>query len=82
MAPTSEEELKLRIYNGPLEQLGPAERFLKVLVDIPFAVKRLEALLFLGTFQEEAANVKESFIILEASIYGSSHQQTSFIFIL
>lgn len=67
MAPTSEEELKLRLYNGPLEQLGPAERFLKVLVDIPFAVKRLEALLFLGTFQEEAANVKESFIILEAA---------------
>lgn len=67
MAPTSEEELKLRLYNGPIEQLGPAERFLKVLVDIPFAIKRLESLLFMGALQEEAANVKEAFITLEAA---------------
>ncbi|KAI4333797.1 hypothetical protein L6164_018559 [Bauhinia variegata] len=65
MAPTSEEELKLRLYSGPLSQLGPADRFLKGLVDIPFAFKRLEALLFMGSLQEELTSAKESFDILE-----------------
>lgn len=65
MAPTSDEELKLRLYSGELSQLGPADRFLKVLVDIPFAFKRLESLLFMCTLQEDTAMVKESFAILE-----------------
>ncbi|GAB4846223.1 hypothetical protein Ancab_025220 [Ancistrocladus abbreviatus] len=65
MAPTAEEELKLRLFNGDLSQLGPAERFLKVLVDVPFAFKRLEALLFMSTMEEEFAVVKESFTTLE-----------------
>ncbi|KAF4379014.1 hypothetical protein F8388_022101 [Cannabis sativa] len=51
--PTSEEELKLRLYSGDVLLLGPAERFLKILVDIPFAFKRLESLLFMCSFQEE-----------------------------
>ncbi|CAI9773458.1 unnamed protein product [Fraxinus pennsylvanica] len=67
MAPTSDEELKLRLYSGELSQLGPADRFLKVLVDIPFAFKRLESLLFMCTLQEDTAMVKESFAILEAA---------------
>ncbi|XP_057540334.1 formin-like protein 5 [Amaranthus tricolor] len=67
MAPTPEEELKLRLYNGEISQLGPAERFLKALVDVPFAFRRLKTLLFMGTLQEEATSVKESFIILEAA---------------
>ena len=65
MAPTEDEELKLRLYSGELAQLGPAERFLKALVDIPFAFKRLEALLFMCTLQEEVATTKESFETLE-----------------
>ncbi|XP_050216765.1 formin-like protein 5 isoform X2 [Mercurialis annua] len=67
MAPTADEELKLRLFNGELSQLGPAERFMKVLVDIPFAYKRLEALLFMGTLQEEVTSTKESFEILEVA---------------
>ncbi|KAM2718453.1 hypothetical protein EV1_030362 [Malus domestica] len=67
MAPTQEEELKLRMFNGPLSQLGPAERFLKALIDIPFAFKRLEALLFMCTLQEEATHLKESFVTLEVA---------------
>lgn len=68
MAPTTEEELKLRLYSGDLSQLGPAERFLKVLVDIPFAFKRLESLLFMCSIQEEASTLKESFAVLEVYI--------------
>ena len=65
VAPTAEEELKLRLFTGELLQLGPAERFLKVLVDIPFAFKRLESLLFMCSFQEEASSAKESLETLE-----------------
>lgn len=65
MAPTSDEELKLRLYSGELSQLGPAERFLKVLVNIPFAFKRLESLFFMCTLQEEMSTLKESFTVLE-----------------
>ncbi|KAI3825779.1 hypothetical protein L1987_07419 [Smallanthus sonchifolius] len=67
MAPTSEEELKLRLYGGDLSRLGPAERFLKALVEIPYAFKRLESLLFMCTLQDEEANIKESFETLEAA---------------
>ncbi|GJZ80324.1 formin-like protein 5 [Tanacetum coccineum] len=67
MAPTSEEELKLRLYGGDLSRLGAAERFLKVLVEIPYAFKRLESLLFMCTLQDEEANIKESFETLEAA---------------
>lgn len=65
MAPTSEEELKLRLFTGELTQLGPAERFLKILVDIPFAFKRLECLAFMGVLEEESSSLKDSFVVLE-----------------
>lgn len=65
MAPTPEEELKLRLFSGEPSQLGTAERFLKCLVDIPFAFKRLETLLFMGTLQEDITITKESFVNLE-----------------
>ncbi|KAG8364617.1 hypothetical protein BUALT_Bualt18G0016100 [Buddleja alternifolia] len=67
MAPTTDEELKLRLYSGDVSHLGPAERFLKVMVDIPFAFKRLESLLFVSTFQEEVPLIKGSFSTLEVA---------------
>jgi len=65
MAPTQDEELKLRMFTGELHELGPAERFLKVLVDIPFAFKRLECLMFMHNLQEDFSSIKESFATLE-----------------
>ncbi|KAH9610961.1 hypothetical protein KSS87_002501 [Heliosperma pusillum] len=67
MAPTVEEELKLRLFDGELSQLGLAERFLKEIVDIPFAFKRIEVLLFMGTLHEEATIVQENLVTLEAA---------------
>ncbi|CAN4104087.1 unnamed protein product [Withania somnifera] len=67
MAPTAEEELKLRVYDGELSRLGQAERFLKALVEVPFAFKRLETLLFMCTLRDEASLIKESFTTLEAA---------------
>ncbi|KAG2239186.1 hypothetical protein Bca52824_090046 [Brassica carinata] len=80
MAPTSEEELKLRLYSGDLHLLGPAERFLKILVDIPFAFKRIESLIFMISLQEEVSGTKESLATLEVQdlnhsvILDSSHR--------
>ncbi|KAM1010137.1 hypothetical protein TB1_044777 [Malus domestica] len=67
MAPTAEEELKLRLFTGDTAQLGHAERFLKAMVDIPFAFKRMESLLFMCSLPEEVSTTKESFITLEVA---------------
>lgn len=67
MAPTTDEELKLRLFTGDISMLGPAERFLKVMVDIPFAFKKMELLLFMSSFQEESSSITESFSTLEVS---------------
>lgn len=64
---TREEEIKLKDYNGDISKLGPAERFLKAIVDIPFAFKRFDAMLFRATFEEEINFIKKSFTILEAA---------------
>ena len=65
MAPTADEELKLRMFSGEISQLGSAERFLKVLVDVPFSFKRMEALLFMCSLHEEVTVTRESFETLE-----------------
>ncbi|KAE8702057.1 Formin-like protein 5 [Hibiscus syriacus] len=65
MAPTADEELKIRMFNGEILQLGPAERFLKVLVDIPFAFKRMETLVYMCSLYEEVTFTRESFETLE-----------------
>ncbi|XVE49777.1 hypothetical protein DITRI_Ditri01bG0109000 [Diplodiscus trichospermus] len=67
MSLTAEEELKLRLFTGDVAQLGPAERFLKILVEIPFAFKRIESLLFMSTLHEEVTGIKESFATFEVA---------------
>ncbi|KAK1393237.1 Formin-like protein 5 [Heracleum sosnowskyi] len=67
MAPTSQEELQLRLYSEDISKLGPADRFIKTLVDVPFAYQRLEALLFMCTLQNESFSVKECFSVLEVA---------------
>ena len=63
--PSSDEELRLRLYTGELTQLGPAEQFLKAIIDIPYVFQRLDALLFMSNLPEEASNVRQSFATLE-----------------
>ncbi|KHN22862.1 Formin-like protein 3 [Glycine soja] len=69
MAPTTDEELKLRLFTGQLSELGPAERFLKLLVDIPFAFKRLESLMFMFMLKEDFSSIKDSFATLEVACH-------------
>ncbi|KAI9113410.1 hypothetical protein K1719_015337 [Acacia pycnantha] len=67
MAPTKEEEIKLKKYDGDLSKLGSAERFLKAVLDIPFAFKRVEALLYRANFDTEVNYLRKSFQTLEAA---------------
>lgn len=69
MAPNREEEHKLMEYkdDDSLLKLGPAEKFLKSLLDIPFSFKRVEAMLFMANFDSEVNFLKNSFETLEVS---------------
>ncbi|CAH1420056.1 unnamed protein product [Lactuca virosa] len=67
MPPTQEEELKLRLYQGDLALITPADRFLKILVEVPFVYKRLEALLFMSSLHEESSPLKTAFLTLEVA---------------
>ncbi|KAK3011527.1 hypothetical protein RJ639_011567 [Escallonia herrerae] len=68
MAPTKEEERKVKEYkdDSPVK-LGPAERFLKAVLDIPHAFKRVDAMLYLSNFDSEIEYLKKSFETLEAA---------------
>lgn len=67
MAPTKEEEIKLREYSGDVSKLGSAEQFLKTVLDIPFAFKRVEAMLYRANFDTEVKYLRKSFQTLEAA---------------
>jgi hypothetical protein len=69
MAPTKEEEIKLREFKeetSPIK-LGPAEKFLKAVLDIPFAFKRVDAMLYIANFESEVNYLKKSFETLETA---------------
>ncbi|KAK8541632.1 hypothetical protein V6N13_137769 [Hibiscus sabdariffa] len=68
MAPTKEEERKLKEYNddSPVK-LGPAEKFLKTVLDIPFAFKRVNAMLYIANFESEVEYLRNSYETLEAA---------------
>ncbi|KAF8388630.1 hypothetical protein HHK36_027307 [Tetracentron sinense] len=75
MAPTKEEERKLKEYkdNSPFK-LGPAERFLKAVLDIPFAFMRLDAMLYIANFDSEVKYLKKTFEILEIPLTANLSQ--------
>lgn len=65
MAPISDEEHKLKTFSGEFSELGLAEQFLKQVLDIPFAFKRIEVLIFMCSLKEDVSATKESFKTLE-----------------
>lgn len=71
MAPTKEEEIKLRDYCGDISKLGSAERFLKAVLDIPYAFKRVEAMLYRANFDAEVKYLRKSFQTLEVLLAES-----------
>ena len=68
MAPTKDEEHRLKEYeDDSLFKLGPAEKFLKALLDVPFAFKRADAMLYITNFGPEVEYLKKSFETLEVN---------------
>ncbi|MBA0599709.1 formin-like protein 2 [Gossypium raimondii] len=68
MAPSKEEEHKLKEFNDESPfKLGPAEKFLKAVLDIPFAFERVDALLYIANFDSEIEYLKGSFETLQAA---------------
>ena len=67
MAPTKEEEIKLKDYKGDTSKLGTAEKFLIAMLDIPFAFKRVEAMLYRANFEAEVKYLRKSYDTLEVS---------------
>jgi hypothetical protein len=65
MAPTKEEADKLVSYDGDVGNLVPAERFLKLMLTIPCAFARVEAMLYRETFADEVGYIRKSFAMLE-----------------
>ncbi|KAL6959240.1 Formin-like protein 1 [Sarracenia purpurea var. burkii] len=73
MAPTKEEERRLKEYkNDSPFKLGLAERFLKAVLDIPFAFKRVDTMLYVANFGSEVEYLKSSFDTLEAQALVSA----------
>lgn len=70
MAPSKEEERKLKEYKdeSPLK-LGTAEKFLKAVLDIPYAFKRVNAMLYISNFDSEVYYVQKSFQTLEVRFH-------------
>lgn len=68
MAPTKEEERKLKEYkdDSPVK-LGPAEKFLKAVLEVPLAFKRVDAMLYVANFESEVEYLKRSFQTLEVN---------------
>jgi hypothetical protein len=72
MAPTKEEERKLKEYRDDSAiKLGPAEKFLKALLDVPFAFRRVDAMLYIANFESEVEYLKKAFENLEVSQLNS-----------
>ena len=83
MAPTKEEERKLKECkdDSPVK-LGPAEKFLKTVLDIPFAFKRVDAMLYIANFESEVEYLKKSFETLEVIQLNSIILSVLHIFLL
>lgn len=67
MKPSEEEEKKLLDYDGNINVLDPAENFVKVLLKIPMAFSRIEAMLYRGTFDDEVAHLRMSFALIKGA---------------
>jgi len=76
MVPTKEEEAKLFGYKGDINELGSAEKFVRVVLSIPFAFERVEAMLYRETFEDEVVHLRNSFSMLEVTI--KTIQQSNF----
>lgn len=69
LAPNEEEERKLNRFSDDsvIIKLGPAERFLKELLHVPFVFKRVEAMLAVANFHSAIKRLRRSFSTVQAA---------------
>uniref|UniRef100_A0A0D9WBS2 Formin-like protein n=1 Tax=Leersia perrieri TaxID=77586 RepID=A0A0D9WBS2_9ORYZ len=68
MTLTNEEEIKLKYFKYDLStKLCPVEAFLKAVLDVPFAFKRMDAMLYVANFYLEVNQLRMSYATLEAA---------------
>ncbi|KAH1234920.1 Formin-like protein 1 [Glycine max] len=74
MAPSKEEECKLKEHKDDSPtKLGPAEIFLKAVLNVPFAFKRIEAMLYIANFEFEVEYLRTSFQTLQTACEELRH---------
>lgn len=75
MAPTKEEERQLKEFKDESPfKLCPAEKFLRAVLDIPFAFRRVDAMLYIANFDSEVEYLKRSFETLEVCCILMTHE--------
>ncbi|XP_047051176.1 formin-like protein 14 [Lolium rigidum] len=68
LVPTNEEELKLRYFkDDPPAKLCKVDAFLKIILDVPFVFKRVDAMLYVSNFYLEVNQLRMSYATLEAA---------------
>ena len=66
MVLSNEEELKLKYFkDDSLTRLCPVEAFVKAMLDVPFAFKRVDATLYIASFYLEINQLRLSYATLE-----------------
>ncbi|CAD6215419.1 unnamed protein product [Miscanthus lutarioriparius] len=68
MVLSNEEELKLKYFkDDSLTRLCPVDAFLKAMLDVPFAFKRVDAMLYIASFYLEINQLRMSYATLEGA---------------
>ncbi|KAI5075537.1 hypothetical protein GOP47_0009613 [Adiantum capillus-veneris] len=67
MTPTQDEQKALLDFSGDRSELGPAERFLQSVLEIPNAFQRLQAMQFRSCFKDDLSALQELLKVLEAA---------------
>lgn len=65
MTPTDEEITKFKQFQGDTTILGPADRFILGLLQIPNAFERLQAMLYRASFEEELRHIQDTITTLQ-----------------
>jgi len=66
MVLSNEEELKLKYFKDDSQtRLCPVDAFLKAMLDVPFAFKRVDAMLYIASFYLEINQLRMSYATLE-----------------
>jgi hypothetical protein len=72
VAPSDEEKKKFWNYSGNGLDLGPADRFLQGVLEVPNAFSRLNAMLYRAQYQDELHEIQDAIAILEVSLWDLS----------